>query len=302
MTGEVKEYVTHRFREAFTVHVIELAIVGTRIDDNIVTVQELLFCNRIQFFNQARLVCSARQQYPCDPCIVLFQKRVMKLLLACQVFPGCGCQSFLGTRIFYKCFLYIMDEAQKWFSEGVALYEKGDYRRAITAFDKAIAIDPTVAEVWNNRGLALIQTEQYQEALRSINKALFLHPGYDNARKAKRIVLDLLKEPEQADAAPETAGSPPPQDPAAPERKRSKTFTAVVIVIMVIAAGGLLVVKNMQNPAGSSCTRPPPRSQRPSRRPCRQRSRPPSRHQRSRLCPLQGSGWRSSMTRTIQGP
>jgi hypothetical protein len=144
-----------------------------------------------------------------------------------------------------------MDEAKKWFSEGVALYEKGDYRHAITAFDKAIAIDPTVAEIWNNRGLALIQTEQYQESLKSINKALSLHPGYDNARKAKRIVLDLLKEPESADTAPGPAGSPAPKNPAAPERKRSKTFTIVVIVIMVIAVGGLLVVKNMQNPAGT---------------------------------------------------
>ncbi|MGA2162651.1 MAG: tetratricopeptide repeat protein [Methanoregula sp.] len=144
-----------------------------------------------------------------------------------------------------------MDEAQTWFNEGVALYEKGDYRRAITAFDKAIAIDPTMAEVWNNRGLALIQTDQYQEALQSINKALSLHPGYDNARKAKRIVLDLLKEPENADTAPGPAVSPPPQDPAALKRKHSKLLTAVVIVILVIAAGGFLVMKTMQNPAGT---------------------------------------------------
>ncbi|MGB8220762.1 MAG: tetratricopeptide repeat protein [Methanoregula sp.] len=144
-----------------------------------------------------------------------------------------------------------MDEAQKWFSEGVALYEKEDYRRAIAAFDKAIAMDPTVAEIWNNRGLALIQTEQYQEALKSINKALSLHPGYDNARKAKKIVLDLINEPEHADTAPGPAGSPAPKDPVAPERKPSKTFTVAVIVIMIIAVGGLLVVKNMQNPAGT---------------------------------------------------
>ena len=52
MAGEVKEHIPHRFREAFAVHVVELAIIGTRIDDNIVTVQELLFCNGIQFFNQ----------------------------------------------------------------------------------------------------------------------------------------------------------------------------------------------------------------------------------------------------------
>jgi len=142
-----------------------------------------------------------------------------------------------------------MDEAQTWFNEGVALYEKGDYRRAITAFDKAIAIDPSMAEVWNNRGLALIQTDQYREALQSINKALSINPGYDNARKARRIVLDLLKEPENADTAPGPGVSPPPQDPAALKRKRSKLLMAVVIVILVIAAGGFLVMKTMLNPA-----------------------------------------------------
>ena len=47
-----------------------------------------------------------------------------------------------------------MDDAQTWFKQGVALYEKGDYRRAITAFDKAIALDSSLAEAWNNRGLS----------------------------------------------------------------------------------------------------------------------------------------------------
>jgi len=143
-----------------------------------------------------------------------------------------------------------MDEAHKWFDEGVALYEKGDYRHAITAFDKSIALDPTMAEVWNNRGLSLIQMEQYPEALRSINKALSLNPRYENARKARKIVLDLIKDPQTADDVPGPAGSSLSQVPDAPIRKRSKTFTAVVIVIMVIAAGGLLMMKNMQNPAG----------------------------------------------------
>ena len=67
-----------------------------------------------------------------------------------------------GIRISYKSFLYILDEAARWFEEGVALYEKGYYRRAITAFDKSIAIDPAIAEVWNNRGLALVQADQYR--------------------------------------------------------------------------------------------------------------------------------------------
>jgi hypothetical protein len=142
-----------------------------------------------------------------------------------------------------------MDESLTWFNEGVALYEKGDYRRAIAAFDKAIASDPAKAEVWNNRGLALIQTEQYREALQSIEKALSLNPGYENARKARKIVLDLINDPQNAGAPPGPAGSSLSQEPEAPARKRSKLFTVAVIVIMVILAGGLLVMKTMQDPA-----------------------------------------------------
>jgi len=143
-----------------------------------------------------------------------------------------------------------MDDSQKWFTEGVALYEKGDYQRAVAAFDKAIAIDPTKAEVWNNRGLSQIQLEQYHEALQSINKALSLYPGYENARKAKKIVLGLLKEPDTSGATMGSAGTSPMQDSAAPGRKRSTLFTVAIIVIFVIAVSGILVMKNVQNPAG----------------------------------------------------
>jgi hypothetical protein len=143
-----------------------------------------------------------------------------------------------------------MDDAQNSFKEGVALYEKGDYRQALTAFDKSIALDPTIAEVWNNRGLSFIQTEQYQEALRSIDKALSINPNYENAKKARKIVLDLIEDPQNVDTVPGPAGSPRPQAPVAPAQKRSKLFTVAVIVIMVIVAGGLIVIKNVQNPAG----------------------------------------------------
>lgn len=142
--------------------------------------------------------------------------------------------------------------AQTWFNEGVALYEKGDYPRAISAFDKAIAIDPDMAEVWNNRGLALIQTEQYREALRSIDKAIALHPGYDNAKKARKIVLELIKEPE-AGAAPGAAGAPGTAASPAPDgagKKPSKLFVATVLIFMVVAVCGIVAVKGMHDSGG----------------------------------------------------
>jgi tetratricopeptide (TPR) repeat protein len=153
----------------------------------------------------------------------------------------------VGTRISDQCFFNIMDDAQIWFKEGVTLYEKGDYPRAIAAFDKALARDPTLAEAWNNRGLSLIQTGDYREALKSINKALSLDPGHENARKAKRVVLGLIKDTGDSDAVPGPAGSSAPQGTGAPDRKRSALVVVAVIVILAIAACGVVVVKNMQS-------------------------------------------------------
>ncbi|HVP97267.1 tetratricopeptide repeat protein [Methanoregula sp.] len=146
-----------------------------------------------------------------------------------------------------------MDDAQTFFSEGVALYEKGDYKRALAAFDKAIAIDPGMAEVWNNRGLALIQTGNYREALVSVNKALSLNPSYEHARKAKKILLGLMQEPEASAGAP-AASAPhagPAGDPAAPQEKSSRGLTIAIVVVLMIAACGMVIVKDTQGSSGS---------------------------------------------------
>lgn len=90
-------------------------------------------------------------------------------------------------------FLCIMEESRDWFEQGVTLFEKGKYSRAIAAFDRALEINPSMYEAWNNRGLSLIHTEDYQEALISFNKVLNLNPGHENAKKAKKIVLERLE-------------------------------------------------------------------------------------------------------------
>jgi tetratricopeptide (TPR) repeat protein len=150
-----------------------------------------------------------------------------------------------------------MDDAQTWFNEGVTLYEKSDYRRAITAFDKAIASDPTLAEAWNNRGLSLIQMGDYEEARRSIQKALSLNPHYENAKKARKIVLGLLKDQENTESAPSTPALTPPQAPEGKEPKRPVVFATLIFVVLLIAVGGIIAVRHMQGSGGFFGQAPP---------------------------------------------
>jgi hypothetical protein len=154
-----------------------------------------------------------------------------------------------GTAICREGFLYIiMDDAQKWFSEGVALYEKGEYRRAVAAFDKAGAIDPSMAEVWNNRGLALVQLGKFDEALRSIEKALALDPGYEHAKRAKKIVLGLRKESGAPDIPPQATGS---QESPSPSRGRKTMYIAIAVAVVIVAVlVGAVIVKGGQSSGG----------------------------------------------------
>jgi hypothetical protein len=85
-----------------------------------------------------------------------------------------------------------MKESLDWFEEGTGLYDEGNYRGAITAFDRAIALDPSLVDAWNNRGIALIQMGRDQEALRSIERALTLNPRHENALKTRELLLELL--------------------------------------------------------------------------------------------------------------
>ena len=126
-----------------------------------------------------------------------------------------------------------MDDAQSLFAEGVALYGKGDYRRAIAAFDKALALDPKLTEAWNNRGLAQVQAGDYSGALQSINHALALDPGHENARRAKKVVQGLIGD---KGGAPAPAGTPP-ASPGGPAPEKTRTWIVIVAVAMIVLAG-----------------------------------------------------------------
>ncbi len=71
----------------------------------------------------------------------------------------------------------ILGKAEAAYKEGVILYVRDrKYREAIAAFDRAIAIDPSLGFIWNDRGLCYRELQEYDEAIRSFLRAIEISP------------------------------------------------------------------------------------------------------------------------------
>ena len=88
--------------------------------------------------------------------------------------------------------------ADKYYTEGVALSELGKYSEAITCYDKAIAIDPNYVEAWNNKGNALYMLGKYSEAITCFDKVIEIDPNNDVAWTNKGFALALQKKYSEA--------------------------------------------------------------------------------------------------------
>jgi tetratricopeptide (TPR) repeat protein len=64
--------------------------------------------------------------------------------------------------------------AEAWVAKGVVLMAQGKYDEAIQAYDKAIEIDPQDVNVWNNKGVALNDLGKHNEAIQAYDKAIEL--------------------------------------------------------------------------------------------------------------------------------
>ena len=80
-----------------------------------------------------------------------------------------------------------------------ALYNKGwdlgvlgNYKEAITYFDKALAIDPKYENALNGKGLALDGLGNHTGAITYLDKALAIDPKDEDALYHKGVVLDKL--------------------------------------------------------------------------------------------------------------
>lgn len=123
-------------------------------------------------------------------------------------------------------------QALKFYNEGNALIEAGEYEQAITSFDQALAnrsdfaqawtnkgyaqgklgshlekfsscvqatdVAPDFSEAWNCRGLARYDLKQYERALQEYNQAIAVDPEYYLGWLNKGQVLLRLNRPREA--------------------------------------------------------------------------------------------------------
>ena len=70
----------------------------------------------------------------------------------------------------------VMEFVESWFNLGLKQASAGDFQGAIDSWNKALKLNPNLAEIWHNLGSALGRLEQYPEAIESFNHALEIDP------------------------------------------------------------------------------------------------------------------------------
>lgn len=76
-----------------------------------------------------------------------------------------------------------------WDERGCALCVAEQYRDAIAAFDRAIALNPTHSRAWNHRGNALSGLHRAAEALVAYDRAVAIQPDYHQAWFNRGLLL-----------------------------------------------------------------------------------------------------------------
>ncbi|MDX2050179.1 MAG: tetratricopeptide repeat protein, partial [Rickettsiaceae bacterium] len=109
-----------------------------------------------------------------------------------------------------------IEEALDALNAGSEFCNRGDYQRAIKAYDEAIGLKQDYADAYYNKGLALSKLSRHEDAIAAFNEAIRLKPE-DNefcasAYVNKGTALDVLSRYEEAVLAYDEAIRLKPED------------------------------------------------------------------------------------------
>ncbi|GCE46581.1 tetratricopeptide repeat protein [Thermosporothrix hazakensis] len=110
-------------------------------------------------------------------------------------------------------------QAAFWLEYSQHLSNAIRYVEALSAAEKAVALDPTNTEAWYVKGTCLAMLKRQQEALADFEHALSLNPTYVPAWDGKAWVLGILGRKAEALAAINRALELDPDYFAAQKRK-----------------------------------------------------------------------------------
>jgi tetratricopeptide (TPR) repeat protein len=82
-----------------------------------------------------------------------------------------------------------LDTAESWQAQGCACCAAEQYKEAIAAFDRALALAPHNCRTWNYRGNALSGLRRQAEALTCYDKAVALNAVYHQAWFNRGLLL-----------------------------------------------------------------------------------------------------------------
>jgi tetratricopeptide (TPR) repeat protein len=89
-------------------------------------------------------------------------------------------------------------EAWELIGKGLSLSNLGIHKEAISCFERALEINPNLAEAWCNKGADLFKSGRAEEAISCYDKALEINPRYANAWVGKGGALAKLGRTKEA--------------------------------------------------------------------------------------------------------
>ncbi|MBD2451639.1 tetratricopeptide repeat protein [Nostoc sp. FACHB-152] len=104
------------------------------------------------------------------------------------------------------------DKHEAWYNRGIALDDLGHFEQAVASYDKALEIKPDKDQAWYNRGIALRNLGRYEQAVASYDKALEIQPDDHEALYNRGNALQNLGRYEQAVASYDKALEIQPDD------------------------------------------------------------------------------------------